>query len=143
VARICAFKAHVVAADPHEAGPRAILNYGHTVGHALEAGSGYGRLLHGDAVAWGMKVAGRLSLRLGLATAPAVAAQDQVLAEYGLLSRPPEVSRARLLAALRHDKKAQGGEPRWVLLREIGRVEYGCQVPAADVEAALDEVLAA
>jgi shikimate kinase/3-dehydroquinate synthase len=143
VARTCAFKAHVVAADPHEAGPRAILNYGHTVGHALEAASGYGRLLHGDAVAWGMKVAGRLSLRLGLATAPAVAAQDQVLAEYGLLSRPPEVSRARLLAALRHDKKAQGGEPRWVLLREIGRVEYGCQVPAADVEAALDEVLAA
>lgn len=142
VARTCAFKAQVVAEDPHETGRRAILNYGHTVGHALEAAAGYGVLMHGDAVAWGMKVAGRLSLRLGLATAQTVAAQDQLLADYGLLGPVPEVSRARLLAALRHDKKAKDGEPRWVLLRELGRVEYGCQVPPADVEAVLDEVLA-
>lgn len=142
VARTCAFKAHVVAEDPHEAGRRAILNYGHTVGHALEAAAGYGVLMHGDAVAWGMKVAARLSLRLGLTNAQTVADQDQVLADYGLLGPAPEVSRASLQAALRHDKKAKGGEPRWVLLRELGRVEYGCQVPAADVEAVLDEVLA-
>jgi 3-dehydroquinate synthetase len=89
-----------------------------------------------------MKVAARLSLRLGLTNAQTVAAQDQLLADYGLLSPAPQVSRARLLAALGHDKKARDGEPRWVLLRELGRVEYGCQVPAADVDAVLDEVLA-
>jgi shikimate kinase / 3-dehydroquinate synthase len=142
VASTCAFKAQVVAEDPHETGRRAILNYGHTVGHALEAAAGYGVLTHGDAIAWGMKVAGRLSLRLGLANAETVAAQDRVLTDYGLLGSVPEVSRARLLAALRHDKKAKDGEPRWVLLRELGRVEYGCQVPAAAVETILDEVLA-
>jgi 3-dehydroquinate synthase len=142
VARTCAFKAQVVAEDPHESGRRTILNYGHTVGHALEAAAGYGVLTHGDAIAWGMKVAARLSLRLRMASAETVAAQDQLLADYGLLGSAPEVSRARLLAALRHDKKAKDGEPRWVLLRELGRVEYGCQVPAADVEAVLDEVLA-
>ncbi len=142
VARTCAFKAQVVAEDPREAGRRAILNYGHTVGHALEAAAGYGRIMHGDAVAWGMKVAARLSLRLGLTNARTVATQDQLLAEYGLLGPLPEVSRAQLLAALHHDKKAKDGEPHWVLLRELGRVEYGCQVPAADVEAVLDEVLA-
>ena len=143
VARACGFKAQVVAEDPREAGRRAILNYGHTVGHALEAAAGYGALLHGDAVAWGMRVAGKLSVRLGLCEPSAVEAQDRLLADYGLLGRRPEVSRARLLAALGHDKKARDGEPRWVLLRQIGQVEYGCRVPATDVEAALDEVFAA
>jgi len=142
IARACAFKAQVVSDDPLERGRRAILNYGHTGGHALEAAAGYGALLHGEAIAWGMMVAGRLSLRLGLCDRAAVDAQDDLLREYGLFVPIPPVPRSRLKEAMLHDKKARGGELRWVLLRDIGQVECGCRVPEADVEAALDDVLA-
>src|SRR5205814_6294382 len=109
VSRAIAVKAAVVAEDPQESGPRAILNYGHTVGHALERAAGFGRLRHGEAVAWGMEVAGRLSLSSGAGTPEAVRTQHALLQRAGLLANRPEVKRADLWQALRHDKKSQAG----------------------------------
>ena len=128
VRRAVAIKAGVVSRDPHETGERAILNYGHTVGHALERAAGFGRLRHGEAVAWGMEVAGRLSLSSGAGTPEAVRTQHALLQRAGLLANRPEVKRADLWQALRHDKKSQAGALRFVLLREIGRADYGCEV---------------
>jgi shikimate kinase/3-dehydroquinate synthase len=141
VARAIAIKAAVVASDPNETGERAILNYGHTVGHALERVVGFGRLRHGEAVAWGMEVAARISLLVGTCTAESVDAQHALLQDAGLLGDRPAVPHAMLIDAMRHDKKSQSGEPRWVLLREIGRADYGRRVDPSIVGAALVEVL--
>jgi 3-dehydroquinate synthase len=142
VRRSVAIKARIVAADPGDRGSRAILNYGHTVGHALERTMGYGTLRHGEAVAWGMQVAGRLSLLSGLCSPDTVQAQASLLAAYGLLDRKPRVSGTDLLAAMRHDKKSRQGEPRWVLLRDLGKPEFGVPVQRDHVESAIDGVLA-
>jgi len=141
VARSIAIKATVVASDPTETGERAILNYGHTVGHALERVIGFGRVRHGEAVAWGMEVAARISLMAEACTSASVAAQHALLTDAGLLAERPAVSHAKLIDAMRHDKKSQSGEPRWVLLREIGRADYGRRVDPSVVRAALAEVL--
>jgi 3-dehydroquinate synthase len=141
VARAIEIKAAVVAQDPQETGLRAILNYGHTVAHALERAAGFGRLRHGEAVAWGMEVAARISLRTGACQPDAVEVQHGLLRDAGLLSDRPAIQHAKLIDAMRHDKKSRAGEPRWVLLREIGRVEYGQSVEPSVVEAALAEVL--
>jgi 3-dehydroquinate synthase len=124
VSRSAAIKAAVVAGDEREAGRRAILNFGHTLGHALEAATGYGEYLHGEAVAIGMVAAARLSVRLtGLA--PAAAARlEAVIAACGLPAAPrAPVSTERVLAAARLDKKARGGALRFVLLRAFGAPE--------------------
>jgi 3-dehydroquinate synthase len=141
VARAIAIKAAVVASDPNETGKRAILNYGHTVGHALERAAGFGRLRHGQAVAWGMEVAARISLLAGACAPESVAIQHALLEDAGLLADRPAVLHAKLIDAMRHDKKSQSGEPRWVLLREIGRADYGQRVDPSIVRAALAEVL--
>jgi shikimate kinase / 3-dehydroquinate synthase len=142
VARAIGIKAAVVADDPQENGARAILNYGHTVGHALERAAGFGRLRHGEAVAWGMEVAARISVRTGACAPESIAVQHSLLQDAGLLATPPAVSHAKLIEAMRHDKKSRDGELRWVLLREIGRAEYGRSVDSSIVEASLAEVLA-
>jgi 3-dehydroquinate synthase len=141
IASTCAVKARVVAEDPLESGVRAILNYGHTVGHALEAALGYGAIPHGEAIAWGMRVAGDLSRRTGRCDKETIARQDQLLRAFDLLSRPPQADPSRLLAAMSHDKKAEEGEVRWVLLAGAGRAEYGCRIPRTEVEAALTATL--
>jgi shikimate kinase / 3-dehydroquinate synthase len=141
VARAIAIKAAVVANDPSEAGERAILNYGHTVGHALERAIGFGKMRHGHAVAWGMEVAARISLLVGACTPETVDTQHALLQDADLLVDRPAVPHAKLIDAMRHDKKSQSGEPRWVLLREIGRADYGQRVDPSIVRAALAEVL--
>jgi len=141
ITRAIRIKASVVARDPDERHERAILNYGHTVGHALERALGYGRLRHGEAVAWGMEVASRISLLNRTGSDHAARVQHELLDQAGLLKNRPVVGRADLLAALRHDKKSQSGEPRWVLLRELGRADYGVQVDPKTVSSALGEVL--
>ena len=141
VARSIAIKATVVASDPTETGERAILNYGHTVGHALERVIGFGRVRHGEAVAWGMEVAARISRMAEACTQASVTAQHALLTDAGLLAERPAASHAKLIDAMRHDKKSQSGEPRWVLLREIGRADYGRRVDPSIVRAALAEVL--
>jgi shikimate kinase/3-dehydroquinate synthase len=141
VARSIRIKAGIVAGDPYETGPRAILNYGHTVAHALERVAGYGQLRHGEAVAWGMTVAARLSVMARNCPASAAEAQDGLLRNSGLLATRPTIRSADLVEAMRYDKKSRDGRLRWVLLREIGSVDYGRQVALSTVEAALAEVI--
>lgn len=141
VARSIRIKAGVVSRDPFERGERAILNYGHTIGHALERVMGYGRIRHGEAVAWGMEVAARISQLVGSCSESPVHIQHELLEAAGLLRDRPLVDRSALTGAMRHDKKSRSGEPRWVLLRDFGRVEHGRVVDPSIVEAAIAEVL--
>ena len=106
IVRSCRLKADVVEADEREeTGARAVLNYGHTFGHALEAVTGYGTLLHGEAVAIGMVAAARLSRRLQLLDAAAVERQQKLLSALGLPVAVPVVDHDAMLAAMQHDKK--------------------------------------
>ena len=133
VARCCEIKAEVVSQDETETGLRAILNFGHTIGHALEAISHYGEFLHGEAISIGQVAAARLSAQvLGL---PREAAEriGRCLEAAGLpteLSLKPAAQR-RAIAAMQLDKKVSGGEIKFVLARKIGQVEFGQKVPSA------------
>jgi 3-dehydroquinate synthase len=143
IARCCEIKAQVVAGDEREGGRRAILNYGHTVGHALETVTGHGdTLVHGEAVAVGMRVAGLLSVRLRGCPADDVRWQDDVLRRCGLGSAPGGIDADAVVAATRADKKSRAGSVRWVLLERLGEASFGHLVPEAAAAAALHEVIA-
>jgi len=122
VARSVTHKARVVASDEREAGARALLNFGHTFGHALEQLTGYGTLLHGEAVAIGMLQAARLSTALGLAQSADAERLKHLLTSFGLpVAPPPGLDAGALLEAMALDKKAVGGALRFVLWRGIGQ----------------------
>ena len=120
VRRSCEIKAWVVGQDEKEAGLRAILNFGHTFGHAIEAGMGYGAWLHGEGVAAGMVMAAHLSQRLGLVDTAFVARLTALIARAGLPVKGPVLDHldnaGRYLELMRVDKKAEGGEVRFVLI---------------------------
>jgi 3-dehydroquinate synthase len=141
VARSMELKADVVSQDARESGLRALLNYGHTIGHGIEAATGYGSFLHGEAVAIGMTAAVRLSHWMGLVDAGIVARQDALLARYGLPQRAPGVDRESVRRAMTLDKKVVGGRQRWILLEGIGRTAIRDDVPPELVERALDETI--
>ncbi len=134
----CRLKADVVERDEREADLRAVLNYGHTLGHALEAATAYGRWTHGEAVAIGMVGEARLARRLGLASDGTVARQERLLATLGLPVSAPAIDVDAVLAAITRDKKSKDGRVPFVLAPEIGafRVEYG--IPREDVRAVLE-----
>ena len=134
-------KALVVARDERDHGPRAILNYGHTAAHAVEAASHF-RVSHGRAVAFGMRVAARISRSLDLCTDRLVESQDELLAAYGLAGEPPRVPAERVLATIPTDKKARRGKVSWVLPRRIGFAEVGHQVPPGVVRRVVRKALA-
>jgi 3-dehydroquinate synthase len=121
VRRSCEIKAQVVAADERESGLREILNFGHTFGHAIEAGTGFGTWLHGEAVACGMGLATALSVRLGHVGADFQTTLRGLLEGFGLPMRPPTLAPATWLELMRRDKKAQGGQIRFVVLDAVGR----------------------
>jgi len=125
VKRCCEIKADVVAVDERETtGRRAILNYGHTVGHALEAVTRYRSYRHGEAVAIGMVAAARMAVALGRLKADAAAAVEGLLMRFGLpTALPRKVSRAALLDAMGLDKKSKAGNIRMILPDRIGRVD--------------------
>ena len=125
VRRSCEIKAWVVGQDERESGLRAILNFGHTFGHAIEAGMGYGAWLHGEAVGAGMVMAAELSCRLGLVDTAFVARLTALVQRAGLPVRGPVLDAAdnagRYLELMRVDKKAEGGEIRFVLIDGPGQ----------------------
>ena len=123
ITRSCELKAEVVAADERESGLRAILNFGHTFGHAIEAGLGFGSWLHGEAVGCGMVMAADLSRRLGGITAEQQQRIVRLVARAGLPVTPPAWPAARYLELMSHDKKAQSGRIRYVVLRSMGAAE--------------------
>jgi 3-dehydroquinate synthase len=121
VRRSCEIKADVVGQDERESGLRAILNFGHTFGHAIESGLGYGTWLHGEAVACGMVLACRLSAELGLVPTAFADRLETLLARASLPVRPPPISAGRWLELMRLDKKAEAGEIRFVVIEAPGR----------------------
>jgi 3-dehydroquinate synthase len=133
VARCCEIKAEVVRQDETEGGLRAILNFGHTIGHALEAISHYGKYLHGEAISIGQVAAAELSARLlGLPEGEVTRISD-LLQRAGLPTRitlAPSQQK-KLLTAMQLDKKVSGGEVKFVLARNIGKVEFGENVPTS------------
>jgi 3-dehydroquinate synthase len=121
VKRSCEIKAWVVGQDERESGLRAILNFGHTFGHAIEAGMGYGAWLHGEAVSAGMVMAADLSERLGLLHRADANRIGQLIAAAGLPADGPKIRPERYLELMRVDKKSEGGHIRFVLLDGLGR----------------------
>ena len=121
ILRSCEIKAAVVAADEREEGVRATLNFGHTFGHAIEAGLGYGEWLHGEAVGAGMVMAADLSHRLGLVDPAVVARLRETIAAAGLPVRGPPWPFERYVELMSVDKKARQGTPKFVLLERLGR----------------------
>jgi 3-dehydroquinate synthase len=138
VKRSCRLKADVVEQDERElTGLRACLNYGHTFGHAFEALGDYESLLHGEAVAAGMRCAARMAARLGRIDEAVVARQEALMAGLELLVDPPAVDGQDLLRAMHRDKKAAAGRLRFILPDRIGHVELVDDVADEDVLAAL------
>lgn len=138
VARCCELKASVVEADEREiSGLRAVLNYGHTFGHAFEAVAGYGTLLHGEAVAIGMMCASRLAARLGRIEQSLVARQQALLETLGLPVTPPTLDSNSLISSMLHDKKTTNGKLRFVLPDRVGHVELVGDISEEDVRLSL------
>jgi len=131
IARSCEIKAEVVGQDEKESGLRAILNFGHTIGHAIEAISGYGKYLHGEAISIGQIAAARLSSQVARLSAPEVARIERLFESTGLPTRIRlnATQRERLHKAMRLDKKVKGGEIKFVLADRIGAVRWGIDVP--------------
>jgi len=125
----CQNKATVVAADEREEGVRALLNFGHTFGHAIESGLGYGKWLHGEAVAAGMVIATKVSQRMGLVDEACVTRTVKLLQRAGLPVLGPHLGVERYLELMGHDKKVEGGKIRFVLLKGIGEAFVSASVP--------------
>jgi 3-dehydroquinate synthase len=142
IARSVALKASVIEEDTLEAdgGRRHLLNYGHTIGHAIESVAGYGKWLHGEAVAAGMMAEAQLGLRIGITPAAVVTRQRTLLERYGLPTSLGGLPASDLLRACLWDKTVQHGRIRWVLPSSLGNTVLVGDVPDADVERALVDV---
>jgi len=129
IARSCQNKAEVVAADERESGERALLNLGHTFGHAIESGMGYGNWLHGEGVAAGTVMAADLSQRLGWINAQDVTRIRKLYERAGLPVVAPDLGMEKYLELMGLDKKVEGGKMRFVLLRQVGHAEVYGEAP--------------
>jgi 3-dehydroquinate synthase len=127
--RSCEIKAQVVAQDEREGGIRAILNLGHTFGHAIETGMGYGNWLHGEAVAAGMVMAAQTSQRMGWISEADVARTRALIRAAGLPDVAPDLGVDTYLEYMGHDKKVEGGRMRFVLLKKLGEAVITGDVP--------------
>ncbi len=142
ITRNQAIKAAVVSADERESDVRAILNYGHTLGHAIEAVTGYSAVLHGEAVAMGMIAVAEMGNALGLIDEALVTRHRRLIERFGLPTQsPPGLGRAEILEAMSRDKKVVGGKQHWVLLESIGSPIVRDDVPAEIVSEAIDAVV--
>jgi len=145
VRKSCEIKAHVVGQDEREAGLRAILNFGHTFGHAIEAGLGYGEWLHGEAVGCGMVMAAHLSEAMGLIDAAFVQRLTDLIARAGLPTKGPVLNAkdnaGQYLALMLHDKKSVAGDIQFVLIEGPGKARLS-QAPEAMVRAVIDRCCA-
>lgn len=143
IAGSCRLKASVVERDERESSLRHVLNYGHTIGHALEAATAYGRWTHGEAVAIGIAAEARLAQRRGLADAATVERQERLLTAVGLPVRLDAVDPAAVLTAIRHDKKSRDGRVPFVLAPRIGEFTVVHDVTDDEIRLVLAEVTAA
>jgi 3-dehydroquinate synthase len=137
VKKSCELKARVVAADEREAGERALLNFGHTFGHAIEAATGYGAWLHGEAVAAGMVMAAELSALMGGLKKTDVSRVRNLLQRAGLPVSGPALAPEKLMELMALDKKSARGRTRFVLLDEIGAARLRADIDGAAVRSAI------
>jgi len=137
IARSCEIKAEVVRKDEREGGLRAVLNFGHTFGHAIESGLGYGNWLHGEAVGCGMVMAADLSARLGLVDAGTVERVRALVAAAGLPTVAPDLGHERWIELMAVDKKNEGGAIKFILLKPLGSPAI-TTVPPETLRATLD-----
>jgi len=142
IARSCSIKATVVSRDEREVGLRKALNFGHTVGHALEAVTNYRRFLHGEAVGHGMRTAARIAERLRLLAPCDRKTIDDAVERVGHLPAANTLALDAIISAMYHDKKAEAGRISFVLPVEIGRVVINSDVPPRVVRSALKDALA-
>ena len=141
IRRSMAIKAEVVSQDERETlGIRILLNYGHTIGHALEASTEYGRFLHGEGVSVGMMGAARMAAEMGLMPASIVDRQQRLLERFSLPISAPGVPAEDVLTAMSLDKKVQSGTNRWVMLEDVGRSVVRQDVPWELVERTVREL---
>jgi 3-dehydroquinate synthase len=143
IRRSCEVKAEVVAGDERERGRRALLNLGHTFGHAIENAAGYGEWRHGEAVAAGMAMAARFSASLGWLPTADVARIERLLARLKLPAKPPRIDPAGFLAAMAADKKVLAGQLRLVLLPSLGNARVTADFPMPSLQAFVRAELAA
>ncbi len=129
IARCCQLKAHVVELDEKESGLRAVLNYGHTLGHAFELLAGYSKLVHGEAVAIGMVLAARISAGLGHCTPTEIERIKSLIVRFGLQTVPPTVERQGLVGAILTDKKSKDGSISFICNLGIGNFAVEQLVP--------------
>jgi 3-dehydroquinate synthase len=129
IARSCQNKAEIVAADERESGERALLNLGHTFGHAIESGMGYGTWLHGEGVAAGTIMAADLSNRMGWISSQEVTRIRDLFKRAKLPTLAPDLGVGKYLELMRLDKKVEGGKMRFVLLKQVGRAVVQSDVP--------------
>lgn len=142
IARNVAIKAAIVVEDEFETkGVRALLNFGHTIGHGIEAAAGYGKLLHGEAIALGLLAACRLSMKKSSLTGSEAARISSALAAFNLPSRlDPSVKTEAVFSALLKDKKFAAGKIRFVLLRSLGDAFLSAEVTSGDIHQAIEEL---
>jgi 3-dehydroquinate synthase len=137
----CQAKADVVSQDEREAGLRAILNYGHTIGHAIESLTGYSVINHGEAVAIGMVAAGRLATKLNLWTSEAEIRQNHLIVKAGLpTATPANLDASAIVDALKIDKKVKSGQVRFILPTQIGQVTLTDRVPSELIFEVVEEL---
>lgn len=142
IKRCCQIKARIVQQDIHETtGLRMILNYGHTIGHAIESAGGYTRFSHGEAISIGMMAAGTIARIMELTSEETEVRQKELLSAAGLPTTLKGIDKERLLEAVVLDKKAAGGKNRFIVPLTIGRAVVRENIPADVVEQALDELL--
>jgi 3-dehydroquinate synthase len=140
IQRAAAYKARVVSGDEREQGGRIMLNYGHTIGHALEAESNY-TMRHGEAIAVGMMAAGTIAQRVGLFDSSALAEQRTVLEQFGLPTHiPSTIDPTRIIARIGSDKKVRAKRVRWVLPTAIGKTVVRDDIPLELVAEVVEEL---
>ena len=142
IRRSMAIKADVVSQDERETlGKRVLLNYGHTIGHAIEATTGYGEWMHGEGVSVGMMGAAELSRRMGMIDQDVVRRQGDLLRRFNLPLRAEGLDVERIFSAMSLDKKSTGGAIRWVLLEEVGKATTSQEVPPEQVREVVEGLL--
>ncbi|MCX7668048.1 MAG: 3-dehydroquinate synthase, partial [Atribacterota bacterium] len=138
VARAVEFKKKIVEKDEREGGLRSILNYGHTIGHALEKALGYGVIRHGEAVAIGMMGEAFLAWKLGIGEEEVFNRQKKILQSFGLpVSLACALDKSMCFSALCRDKKKEGGKIRFVFLKDFGLFQWGVEVEEKDIDQVL------
>ncbi len=144
VERCCSIKARIVCLDERESGPRALLNLGHTFGHAIETHTGYTQWLHGEAIAVGLVLAADLSARMGWIRAEEAARCEKLVARAGLPVQPPAgMTPAQFRELMGADKKVQAGKLRLVLLRGLGQAELTTEFEEAQLQETLEHACSA